>query len=98
MEVEIDLNSEKFNIEEFMEICDALSCEKRIQILKIIKKNSSLKQGELCKLMDLSAGDISFHIGKLKKAGLITVNIGKGLLEKRTKVPNLRISKVSIIL
>lgn len=78
-------------------IADALSNDKRLQLLEEIKKGKGeSSHKELAEKIGLRSSSITFHLNYLIDAGLVSENDGKGLLGRKNKIPRLKIKKIII--
>ena len=87
----------KENKKEISIIAEALSNEKRLLMLQIIKKQGDdLSHKNLADKIGVRSSSISFHLTPLIDAGIVTEEISKGLKGRNKKVPKLRINKIVI--
>ena len=91
------LLSLKENKKEISIIAEALSNEKRLLMLELIKKQSDdLSHKNLADKIGVRSSSISFHLTPLIDAGIVTEEISKGLKGRNKKVPKLKINKIVI--
>lgn len=89
-----ELNLHK-NIPQIHILTEALSSNTRLRLLRIISASEGLGHGELAKKLDTSSQSISYHINKLKDAGLVKEHKEKIDVYSK-KVPELKINKIVI--
>ena len=76
------------------QIADALSNEKRLEILKHINGDRSHKEiAELCKI---ESSSVTYHLTPLIGAGIVVEEAGKGSLGRKNKIPRIKIKKIVI--
>lgn len=79
---------------ELRKIAEALSSEKRIEILKHIDGEKSHK--EIAELTKVESSSITYHLTPLINAGIVVEETGKGLMGRKNKIPKLKIKKIVI--
>lgn len=85
------------NKKEIRLICEALSSDKRLQLLQLIKNiGQDTSHKELAEELNIRSSSISFHMSHLIDADLVDEEIGKGLRGRLKKVPILKINKIVI--
>ena len=90
LSVKLDLN----DIETAAKVCNALSSEVRLEILKILVQHAA-SIGELTEYFQLPMSSMCMHVKKLKEAGLITVSPKPGVRGNR-KLCGLRVSSIGL--
>ncbi len=87
----------KEHVKEISIIADALSNEKRLLMLQLIKKQGDdLSHKNLADKIGVKSSSISFHLAPLINAGIVTEEVSKGLKGRNKKVPKLKINKIVI--
>ncbi|MDE7283898.1 MAG: winged helix-turn-helix transcriptional regulator [Lachnospiraceae bacterium] len=66
------------SLKEAEEIFKALSTPMRLRIMELIYENDHLSMNDLADALGLTNSAISLHVGKLEKAGLITIQTTSG--------------------
>lgn len=66
------------SLKEAEEIFKALSTPMRLRIMELIYENDRLSMNDLADALGLTNSAISLHVGKLEKAGLITIQTTSG--------------------
>lgn len=85
------------NKNEISLIAEALSNQKRLMIIELIKTlGDDLSHKKLAEKIGVRSSSISFHLTPLLDAGIITEEISKGLKGRNKKVPILKINKIVI--
>lgn len=74
-------------VEQKATVCKALGHTKRIKPLQLISRNTNISLVGLCDKLDEDIKNISFHVAKLERTGLITKN-------KQGNFKNLVITKI----
>jgi len=93
IEKELNLNDDK---KEIVVLMEALSNIMRLNLLEQITLKKDLSYGELARENDVTPGAIGFHLNVLFDAGLINIDLGKGLKSRNTKVPRKIINRIVI--
>jgi len=87
----------KKNSMEIMLVADAFSSLTRISILEeIIKANGEIDHKTLAEKIGVVPGSITYHIGTLVSAGIVSVEDGKGLKGRKSKIPKIEIKRIVI--
>lgn len=92
---DIELNLDKKN--KLLLIADSLSALNRLKILELIKKGGGeYSHKKIAEILGIKSSSVTFHISSLISAGLISEDVGRGLLGRKNKIPKLLIKKITI--
>jgi len=96
VEKELNLND---NLREIKIIAEALSNDKRLNIINSIKKaGDDVSHKKIAEEVGITTSSMSFHLSPLLDSGIIEESVGKGLRGRNKKIPVLKITKIVITL